>query len=175
MYHESYRRYDDCIMDSGTLLWVLGIILVLAGLAGTLLPLLPGIPLMLGGMLLVAWADDFSRVGAGMLAVLAALTVLSLIAEAVAAALGAKRVGASRAAVTGAALGALLGFLAGFIGIVVGPFIGAVAGELLARPGTSRAVEVGVGAWIGFLIGTVAKIAIAFVMLGLFIAAFFID
>jgi uncharacterized protein YqgC (DUF456 family) len=175
MYHESRHRYDDCIMESGVLLWVLGTVLVLAGLAGTLLPLLPGIPLMMAGMLLVAWADGFTRIGGATLLVLAALTVLSLLAEALAAALGAKRVGASRAAVAGAALGALFGFFAGIIGILVGPFVGAMAGELLARPGATRAVEVGVGAWAGFLIGTVAKVAIAFVMLALFIAALFID
>lgn len=163
------------IMEMTTLLWVLGAVLVLLGLAGTVLPLVPGIPLMLAGMLLAAWAEDFTRIGWGTLVLLAVLTALSLVVEAMAAALGAKRVGASRAAILGAALGALFGFFAGFIGILVGPFIGAVAGELLARPGASRAVEVGVGAWVGFLIGTVAKIAVAFVMLGVFVAALLIN
>lgn len=163
------------IVDATTLLWVLGALLILAGLAGTLLPLLPGIPLMMAGMLLVAWAEDFVRVGWGTLAVLGAVTVISLLIEAAAAALGAKRVGASRAAVLGAAVGALLGFFGGFIGILVGPFIGAVAGELLARPGAMRAMQVGIGAWVGFILGTVAKVAMAFIMLGIFIAALLID
>lgn len=162
------------IMDMTILLWVLGGVLMLLGLAGTVLPLIPGIPLMWVGMVLAAWADDFSRIGWGTLLLLAALTVLSLVIEAVAAALGARRVGASRAAVLGAALGALLGFMAGLIGILVGPFIGAVIGELLAGPDGRRAVRVGVGAWVGLLVGTVAKIAVAFVMLGVFIAALLI-
>lgn len=163
------------IMDTTTLLWVLGGLLMLVGLAGTLLPLVPGIPLMMAGMLLAAWAGDFTRIGWWTLALLAVLTLLSFVIEAAAAALGAKRVGASRGAVIGAALGTLLGFFAGFIGIIVGPFLGAVAGELLARPGASRAMQVGVGAWIGFLFGTVAKIAVAFVMVGVFVAALVID
>ncbi len=165
----------NAIMETTTLLWVLGTVLILAGLAGTLLPLLPGIPLMMGGMLLGAWAENFTRVGWGTLAVLGALTLLSLLVEALAAALGARRVGASRAALAGAALGALFGFFGGFIGILVGPFIGAVAGELMARPGAMRAMQVGAGAWVGFLVGTVAKVAIAFMMLGLFIAALLIE
>src|SRR5690606_20229088 len=103
------------IMEMTTLLWVLGAVLVLLGLAGTVLPLVPGIPLMLAGMLLAAWAEDFSRIGWGTLVLLAVLTALSLVVEAMAAALGAKRVGASRAAILGAALGALFGFFAGFI------------------------------------------------------------
>lgn len=162
------------IMDMTILLWVLGGVLMLLGLAGTVLPLIPGIPLMWVGMVLAAWAEDFTRIGWGTLLLLAALTVLSLVIEAVAAALGARRVGASRAAVMGAALGALFGFMAGLIGIIVGPFIGAVIGELVARPDGRRAVTVGVGAWIGLLVGTVAKIAVAFVMLGVFIAALLI-
>lgn len=163
------------IMDTTTLLWVLAGVLVLVGLVGTLVPLLPGIPLMMGGMLLGAWAEDFTRVGWYTLGFLLALTVLSLVVEAAASGLGAKRVGASRAAVVGAALGALFGFFLGIVGLLVGPFVGAVAGELLARGGPARAMQVGAGAWLGFLVGTVAKVAIAFIMLGVFLFAFFID
>lgn len=163
------------IVDATTLLWVLGALLILVGLSGTVLPLIPGIPLMMAGMLLGAWAEGFVRVGWVALVVLGMLTLLSLLVEAAAAALGARRVGASRAAVLGAAVGALLGFFGGIVGILVGPFIGAVAGELLARPDATRAMRVGMGAWVGFILGTVAKVAIAFMMLGIFIAALIID
>lgn len=162
-------------MDTTMLLWILAGVLMLVGLVGTLAPLLPGIPLMLAGMLLAAWAEDFQRIGWGTLIALAVLTALSFVIEAVAAALGANRVGASRAAVIGSALGAIFGFFLGLVGLIVGPFVGAVAGELLARGGPGRAMEVGVAAWLGFLLGTVAKVAIAFVMLGVFIAALLID
>jgi uncharacterized protein YqgC (DUF456 family) len=157
------------------LLWLLAALLILVGLAGTLLPLLPGIPLMLVGMLIAAWADDFARIGWVTLTVLAVLTALSFVIELAAAALGAKRVGASPAAITGAALGTALGFFFGLPGLILGPFVGALAAELVARQDAARALRVGIGAWLGFLVGTVAKVAIAFMMLGVFLAAWFID
>ena len=163
------------IMDSTLLLWVLAGVLMLVGLAGTLLPMLPGIPLMLAGMLLAAWAEDFTRIGWVTLVVLAVLTALSFVVELVAAAMGAKRVGASRQAIAGAALGTLFGFFLGFVGLLVGPFIGAVIGELLARNEPGRALKAGVGAWLGFIVGTVAKLAVAFAMLGVFVTALIVD
>jgi uncharacterized protein YqgC (DUF456 family) len=162
-------------MDTSLLLWLLAAVLVLVGLAGTLLPLLPGIPLMLLGMVIAAWADDFTRIGWVTLVILAVLTALSFVVELAAAALGAKRVGASREAVIGAALGTVLGFFLGLVGLILGPFLGALAGELLARRDPARAMQVGIGAWVGFLVGTVAKLAVAFMMLGVFLAAWLID
>jgi uncharacterized protein YqgC (DUF456 family) len=162
-------------MDSSLLLWLLAGLLVLVGLAGTLLPLLPGIPLMLVGMILAAWADDFTRIGWVTLVILAVLTALSFVIELVAAALGAKRVGASRQAIAGAALGTALGFFLGLPGLILGPFVGALAGELMARRDPAQAVHVGIGAWVGFMLGTIAKLAVAFMMLGVFIAAWLID
>jgi uncharacterized protein YqgC (DUF456 family) len=163
------------IMDTTVLLWVLAGILMLIGLAGTVLPLLPGIPLMLIGMLVAAWAEDFTRITWVTLVILGVLMALSFVVEFVAAALGVKRTGASRQAITGAALGTLLGFFFGFAGLLLGPFIGAVAGELLARRDASAALTAGLGAWVGFVLGAVAKLAVAFTMLGVFIAALVID
>lgn len=163
------------IMDSTVLLWVLAGVLMLVGLAGTLLPMLPGIPLMLAGMLLAAWAEDFTRISGVTLLILTVLTALSFVIELAAAALGVKRAGASRKAIAGAALGTLFGFFLGFVGLLVGPFVGAVAGELLARNEPGQALKAGVGAWLGFIVGTVAKLAVAFAMLGVFVTALFID
>jgi uncharacterized protein YqgC (DUF456 family) len=162
-------------MDTSLLLWLLAALLILVGLTGTLLPLLPGIPLMLMGMLIAAWADNFARIGWVTLTVLAVLTALSFVIELAAAALGARRVGASRAAIAGAALGTALGFFFGLPGLILGPFLGALAGELVARRDAARAIQVGIGAWLGFIVGTVAKLAIAFMMLGVFLAAWLID
>ncbi len=163
------------LMDTSLLLWLLAALLILVGLAGTVLPLLPGIPIMLLGMLIAAWADDFSRIGWVTIIVLAVLMALSFVIELVAAALGAKRVGASRAAVAGAALGTALGFFFGLPGLILGPFVGALVGELVANRDATRAVQVGIGAWLGFFVGTVAKLAIAFTMLGVFLAAWLIN
>jgi uncharacterized protein YqgC (DUF456 family) len=90
-----------------------------------------------------------------------------------AAALGAKHVGASRRAVVGAGLGTLLGIPFGLPGVLLGPLAGAVLGELSVRRQWKRAAGVGVAAWIGFLIGTVVKVGLAFMMIAIFIAALF--
>ena len=155
-------------MDTTVLLWLLAGILVLAGLAGLLLPVLPGPPLLFAGLLVAAWAEDFAYVGAGTLAVLGALALLSYAVDFAATALGAKRFGASKRAVIGAALGALVGLFFGIPGILFGPFVGAVIGELTTERGLSDAGRAGIGATLGLVLGVAGKLALAFSMLGLF-------
>jgi uncharacterized protein YqgC (DUF456 family) len=155
-----------------TLLWLLAVALVLAGLAGTLLPALPGIPFVFGGLVLAAWIDNFQRVGWFTLMLLGSLTVTAMLIDFIAAGLGAKRVGASKLALAGATIGTFAGIFFGLIGILVGPFIGAVAGEFIERGRLGDAGKVGVATWLGLLFGTLAKIAIAFTMLGIFAASY---
>lgn len=155
-------------MDVSIVLYVLGALLVLVGLAGAVLPALPGTPLMFFGMLLVAWGGDFARIGWGWLALLGALAALSLALDFVANLLGAKRAGASRLALLGAAIGTLIGFFFGLFGLVLGPFLGAFAGELIHSRHGGQATRVGIGTWIGLLLGLVARVSIAFLMLGIF-------
>ncbi len=155
-------------MDTTILLWLLATILVLAGLIGLLLPVLPGPPLLFAGLLVAAWAEDFAYVGAGWLAVLAALAVLTYAVDFAATALGAKRFGASKRAVVGAAVGAVVGLFFGLPGILLGPFIGAVIGELTAQRELRDAGRAGVGATLGLALGVAFKLALAFSMLGLF-------
>ncbi|BCL77436.1 membrane protein [Jeongeupia sp. HS-3] len=159
--------------DPLTLWLLLSILLILIGLAGTLLPMLPGTPFIFGGMLLAAWAEGFARVGWVPLLILGALLMLSMLLDFVAGALGAKRVGASAQAIWGAMIGAIIGIAGGLIGLIIGPFIGAVLGEYLARRDLYQAGRVGVATWIGLLIGAAAKIAIALAMLGVFLFAWF--
>src|SRR3970040_2606020 len=139
------------------LLWVLAALMVVVGLAGCVLPALPGHMLILGGLVLGAWAEGFTRVGAWTLAIIAVIAVASYGIDLAAAALGARRLGASPRAMTGAALGTLLGFFFGLPGIVVGPFLGAVVGELTTNRDLAKAGKAGVAAWIGFAIGTAVK------------------
>lgn len=153
-------------------LWVLAFILILVGLIGTLLPVMPGALLVFLGMFAGAWADDFSRVGWAVLGVLAILTVLFYVLDFLAGAYGARRLGASRWGVVGAILGALVGMFFGFIGVVVGPFVGAVVGELLARRGLLEASRAGAGAWIGLVLSVAARLALIFAMLGIFVVAY---
>ena len=152
------------------LLLSLAALLVLVGLAGTVLPVLPGVLLVFGGLFLAAWAEDFHRVGAVGLSIIGALALLSLAADFVSSLLGAKRVGASPLALAGAAIGGVVGIFLGLPGILLGPFIGAVAGEYLARGRLVQAGKVGVGTWIGLLVAAVAKVVIAFLMIGTFLA-----
>ncbi len=154
------------------LLWVVAVVLVVVGMAGVVLPALPGAVLVFAGLVVAAWADGFERVGWGPLALLAVMTVLVYAVEFAASALGAKRLGASRRAVWGAALGAIAGMFFGLVGIVVGPFVGAVVGEITLHRGLGQAGRAGAGAWIGLVLGGVAKIALVFVMLGIFGAAY---
>ena len=157
-----------------TLLWILSIALILAGLAGTVLPALPGTLLVLAGVVLGAWIDDFSRVGWGTVAAVTLLAVLAWGLDFVAGLLGAQRAGASRQAIIGAALGTVAGIFMGLVGVLFMPLVGAAIGEYLARQDSQRAVKVGVATWLGIMAGLVAKVVIAFMMIGIFVAALLI-
>jgi uncharacterized protein YqgC (DUF456 family) len=150
--------------------FVVAAILVVLGLAGTIVPVLPGILLVFGGLFLAAWADGFQHVGAVGLSIIGALGVASLGFDFVASLLGAKRVGASPLALAGAAIGGIVGVFLGIAGVILGPFIGAVAGEYLARGRLAQAGKVGFGTWIGLLLAAVAKVVVAFLMIGTFAA-----
>lgn len=152
--------------------FVLAGILILVGMAGAVVPILPGVPLVFGGMLLAAWADHFQHIGTFTLIVLGVLAALALLVDFVAGVLGAKRVGASTRALWGASIGMLAGFFFGLPGLLLGPFLGAVAGELSAGGRLERATRIGIGTWIGLLFGTLAKLALCFTMLGVFALAF---
>ncbi|MDH5264431.1 MAG: DUF456 family protein [Betaproteobacteria bacterium] len=150
---------------------VVAVILVIVGLAGTVLPVLPGVAFIFLGLLLAAWADGFQRVGAVTLAILGLLTLLAVVADVLASALGAKKLGASPRAVAGATLGAIVGIFFGLPGLVLGPFLGAVAGELSANRPLLHAGKAGLGTWLGLLLGSVAKLTLAFLMVGVFATA----
>lgn len=153
------------------LLWLLSIALILVGLAGTVLPALPGTALVLGGIVLGAWIDDFTRVGTGTLVFIGVLAVLAWALDFVAGLLGAKKVGASRQALVGAALGTVAGLLMGLVGVLFMPLVGAALGEYLARRDERNALRVGLATWLGLLVGMLAKVVIAFMMVGVFVVA----
>jgi uncharacterized protein YqgC (DUF456 family) len=156
---------------STVLLWALSVGLIVAGLVGTVLPALPGTALVLAGIVLGAWIGDFQQVGPAMLAVITALAVLAWVLEYVAGLLGARRAGASPQAMVGAALGTVLGLFAGLIGVLFMPLAGAAIGEYLARRDEQRALKVGLSTWLGLMAGLLAKVVLAFSMVGLFVAA----
>ncbi len=150
------------------LLWVLAVILVLLGLAGTVVPGLPGGPLVLLGLVLAAAADGFAHVGWPFWTALAVLGVASVAVDLIASALGAKRFGASPRALLGATIGAVVGLFFGLPGLLLGPFVGAVIGEYSARRNLVQAGRVGIGTFIGLVLGAAAKAALALAMVGVF-------
>ncbi len=150
-------------------LWILAVLLVAAGIAGLLLPALPGAPLLFAGLVCAAWAEDFAYVGPGWLAFLGVLAALTYPVDLAAGAVGARRFGASGRAVIGAALGALVGLFFGLPGILLGPFVGAVLAEILwERRNLRQAGRSGLGATVGLALGVATKLALAFAMLGTF-------
>jgi uncharacterized protein YqgC (DUF456 family) len=159
-------------MDMHSLWYLLAGALILLGLAGTILPALPGLPLVFAGMLLAAWADHFDVVGGWTIAFLAVLTLVSVVVDVASTAMGAKRVGAGKLAMVGAALGTLVGgIFFSLPGLLFGPFLGAMAAELIGGRELAHASRIGFGTWVGLAVGTALKIALAFAMLGVFVFA----
>jgi uncharacterized protein YqgC (DUF456 family) len=161
-------------MDLQTVWYGVAALLVVVGLAGIVLPALPGVPVIFAGLLLAAWADGFEQVGVVTLVVLGVLTFVSLGVDLLATALGAKRVGASRLALVGAVIGTFAGLFFGLTGLIVGPFAGALVGELIHGRQVGQAAKVGLGTWFGILLGVALKIGLAFAMLGVFAFAWFV-
>ncbi len=153
------------------LLWLGAAALIVIGLAGTILPALPGAIFVFAGIALGAWIDDFARVPVWLVVVCAVLTALAWAVDYIAAAAGAKRAGASRLALVGAMIGTVAGVFTGFVGLLFLPLVGAALGEYIAQRDALIAGKVGVATWLGLLVGTAVKVAIAFAMVGAFLLA----
>jgi uncharacterized protein YqgC (DUF456 family) len=160
-------------MEVTLLLWVLAIVLVVVGIAGLVIPAMPGAPVFFAGLVVAAWADNFTYVGWGTLVILGVLALLTYVVDFAATAFGAKRFGATKRAIIGAATGGLVGLFFGLPGVLLGPFVGAVIGELSAQRGLHAATRAGIGATIGLALGVAAKLALAFSMVGVFAVARF--
>jgi uncharacterized protein YqgC (DUF456 family) len=155
-------------------LWLLSAVLILLGLAGTVLPLLPGTLLVWAGLLLGAWLDDFTRVSVGTVLFITLLAALAWALDFVAGLMGAKRAGASRLALLGAAVGTVAGIFMGLVGVLFMPLVGAAIGEYWAQRDQQRAAKVALATWFGLLLGMVAKVVLSFVMVGIFLVALWV-
>lgn len=156
---------------NATLLWALSALLIVAGLAGTVLPALPGTAFVLAGILLGAWIDDFTRVPVWVVGVCTVLAILAWVLDYVAGLMGARRAGASKQALIGAAVGTVVGIFMGIVGVLFMPLVGAAVGEYLARKDQRKAVTVGVATWLGIMAGLLAKVVLACMMIGIFVIA----
>ena len=155
-------------MDLSFILYLIAALCIALGIAGIVLPALPGIPLVFLGLLLAAWADGFVHVGWPVLAVLAVLTVLSFVVDILATVVGAQRVGASRKALWGTFIGSIAGLFFMPVGLFLGPLLGALLGEYWHSRELGRSTKVGLATWLGILLGMALKVALLVAMLGLF-------
>jgi uncharacterized protein len=144
-------------------------LLMAAGLAGSILPFLPGPPLIVAGALVYAFATNWTPIGIGRLIILGVLAVLAYVLSHVAGALGAKRFGGSWWAVVGALVGAVVGVFFVPLGLLFGPVIGAIAGEFLCSGNLEGSTRSGIGALVGLAAGIVANLGLAIVMVALFL------
>lgn len=154
-----------------TLGWILSGGLIVLGLAGIVLPALPGTILVLAGIVLGAWLDDFTRVGWVTVTLVTVLAVVAWLLDYAAGLMGAKRAGASRQAMVGAAVGTVAGIFMGLVGVLFMPLVGAAVGQYMAEKDHNRALKVGISTWLGIMAGMVAKVVIAFMMIGIFVVA----
>ncbi len=155
-------------------LWLLAAVLVLVGIAGTILPMLPGIPLVFVGLFIAAWLDGFAKVSVLTIIIIGLIALLALIIEFVASFITVKKAGASKYALWGAAIGGLIGFFTGPFGLIIGTAVGAAIGELLAEKETSQATAVGIAAGLGFIVALVAKVVLLLIMLAIFAYAYYL-
>jgi len=160
-------------MEDDLIAHVLAALLVLVGLAGLVLPMLPGAPIIFLGLLLDAWADDFEHAGLGTMVVVGLFALLTYAVDFAASTFGAKRFGASNRAAIGAGLGAMVGVFFGLPGILLGPFVGAVVGELTVQRNLNSAGRAGAGATMGLIVGAALKWALAAAMIGFYIVSRF--
>jgi len=155
-------------------LFLISLILMLVGLAGVILPFLPGVPLAWLGLFIFAISTHFANIPLITVLVFLGLAIMTLILDLVIPSLGAKKYQASKYGVTGALLGSLLGIVFfGFPGIVIGPLLGAVLGELLARKTIEQAAQSAWGAFLGFLAGTLVKAVLILIMIGFLVISLF--
>jgi hypothetical protein len=150
-------------------LWIIGALLTATGLVGTVLPFLPGAPVLLLGLVCAAWAEDFQYIGIWTILILSCMAGLSYLVEFATSILGVKRYGGSNRAMVGAGIGGIVGLFLGIPGILLGPFAGAILGELSLRRSMDQAGRAGFGTVVGMAVGIAGKLAIGVAMVGLFI------
>lgn len=152
---------------------IVAVLLVVVGIAGTVLPMLPGVPLVFAGLLLAAWHSGFNQVGIITMVIIGAIAAMAWAVDFFASVVTAKKAGASKYALWGAAIGALVGIIGGIPGLIIGPAIGAIIGELITHKDTTKATTVGIAAGLGFVLALAMKIVLVLTMLAVFAYAYY--
>jgi uncharacterized protein len=157
---------------------IVAVLLVVVGIAGTILPMLPGVPLVFAGLLLAAWHGGFDQVSILTMVIIGVIASLAWAVDFVASIATAKKFGASKYALWGAGIGAIVGIAGGIVGLIIGPAIGAVIGELIthrntSKEATTKATTVGIAAGLGFVLALAIKIVLVLTMLAVFAYAYY--
>lgn len=149
---------------------IVGILCLLTGLAGCVLPVLPGVPLAYGGMLLLHLTDRVQFSTTQLLVWLAIVVVIQVLDYFIPL-VGTKYAGGTKWGTRGCLVGTLVGLFFMPWGIILGPFLGAVLGELLGGRKAAEALKSGLGSMLGFLLGTVLKCVVCAYFIWQFITA----
>ena len=157
---------------------IVAVLLVVVGIAGTVLPMLPGVPLVFAGLLLAAWHGGFDQVSILTMVMIGIIASMAWAVDFFASVVTAKKAGASKYALWGAAIGAVVGIAGGIVGLIIGPAIGAIIGELITHKNTSKeaaskATAVGIAAGLGFVLALAIKILLVLTMLAVFAYAYY--
>ena len=146
-------------MDTGVL--IITIIAILIGIAGTFLPMLPGIPFIFVAVATYGWYEGFQLITPRYLVIIAGVALLSIFIDYLATYWGAKHFDSSKKGMWGAVLGGVIGlFIIPPLGLLVGPWLGAITGELLHGNELSKAFRSGIGAVIGLFTGIIFKVVV---------------
>ncbi len=149
-------------------------ILMIIGLAGVVVPVLPGVPLAWVGLFIYALVTGFEKVSIAATIIFFILMLLTMAIDFIAPMLGAKKYRASNWGIAGVFIGFIIGIIIfGFWGIILGPFLGALAGELIGKRQPVQAFKSAIGALIGFITGNLLKIALILIMMGFVIISIF--
>jgi uncharacterized protein len=152
-------------------LWtIVSVLIMIVGLFGTVLPFLPGIVLIYAGYLFYGFVTGWHAYGTGTVVAWGIVTCLLMLLDFYAGSIGAKRFGASRFGMSGSFIGGAAGALvAGLPGLILGPLVGAVVGELMGGRSRRQALRSAWGSIIGFVTGSLLRIAVGVVMIGTFL------
>lgn len=154
------------------LLLIIGFLIVLTGIIGSILPVLPG-PLASWFGLLLLYLTEAIPIDWTVLGITLGIAILVSIIDYVLPILGTKKFGGSNYGVNGSMIGLIFGIFVGPMGIIVGPFLGAFFGELLKdHKDSKKAFKAAIGSFIGFLSSTLLKLAVCLVFAGMYIATF---
>jgi uncharacterized protein YqgC (DUF456 family) len=151
------------------LIFIVALIIMVVGLAGVILPILPGIPLIFGGVVLYGILTGFEEITFELMLIFVGLTIFGLIVDYLANYFGVKKMGGGRAGAIGAVLGLIIGIFVHWVAIILLPFLFAVVFELIVGKRGRQALKAGTGAFLGLLFGGLLRFIIGCVMIGIFV------